>query len=161
MSVLVLVKSKMMQSHQYDDDGKQVEIFSVSTVSLCVCTHSTVASGGTATSAVCRNSLPASGQLKSLLVGARFARLRRNHKEMLIAAQVVRQSGPRAESGVPLSETGIARRAAAQATGSSNCLGTPAFHPQVHISLLPKALGSCYQSVMFSDHEIWTTHFRS
>ena len=129
ISVLVLVKSKMMQSHQYDDGGKQVEIFSISTVTLCDSTHSAAASGGTATSAVCHNSLPTSGQLKSLLVSTRIAGLFRNDKGMLIPALVVRQSGSRAESGVLLSETGIARRAAAWATGSSNCLGTPAFHP--------------------------------
>lgn len=75
-----------MLSHQYDDDGKQVEVFSISTVTLGVSTHSTAASGGTAPSALCHNSLPTSGQLKSLLVGARIASLFRNDKENLIPA---------------------------------------------------------------------------
>lgn len=39
-----------MQSHQYNSDGKQVEIFSLSIVTLGVTIHSSAASCGTAAS---------------------------------------------------------------------------------------------------------------
>lgn len=54
ISVLVLVKGNMMQSVQYNEDGKiLVEIFSISIASLGVTTHSSAASCGTAASAAC------------------------------------------------------------------------------------------------------------
>lgn len=77
-----------MQSHQYDDDGKHLEVFS--TVTPGFSTHSTVASGGTAASAVCCNSLPVSEQLSGLIVPELVACLR-NDEQMPIPAQVVRE----------------------------------------------------------------------
>lgn len=54
ISVLVLVKGNMMQSVQYNDDGKLlVEIFSISIVSLGVTAHLSAASCATAASAAC------------------------------------------------------------------------------------------------------------
>jgi len=55
--VLIFMKSKMRQSHQCDDDCKQVEIFSISAVTVGVSVHSVAASGGSATSVVCHSSL--------------------------------------------------------------------------------------------------------
>lgn len=88
-----------------------------------------MASGGTATSAVFYNFFQCQGQPKSLLVSARIAGPFRNVEDMLSPAQVVRQSGSRAESEVSLLETGIARGASAQTAESSYYLGTPASRP--------------------------------
>lgn len=61
ISVPVLVKGSTMKSHQYNDDGKQVEIFSLSIVTLGVIIRSSAASCGAAASAACPSCLPVLG----------------------------------------------------------------------------------------------------